>query len=296
MPLTRPIEKSVVVLTGASSGVGATTALLLARRGASLVLNARGEEDLARVAAACERRGARVAWLAADVAEPDTAERLASRAVESFGRLDGWVNNAAVAHFCALLDVPGAEVRRVLDVDVLAALAGMQAAAPRLRDAGGGVIINVASVLARATVPWMGPYNAAKHAVDALSSTLRQELRATGDSSISVCTLLPSTIDTPLFEHAANRTGHPGRPLPPAYRPAKAARIIVRLLQRPRREAYVGAAGRLTVLSSVVAPGLTEWILAQYGTRLGLDLKERQPETAGNLYAPLGPHPVKPRS
>jgi NAD(P)-dependent dehydrogenase (short-subunit alcohol dehydrogenase family) len=292
MPLTRPLNESVVVITGASSGIGACTALLLAGAGTSLVLNARDPLALAAVAASCERRGARVTWVDGDIAEPGTAARLADAATTSYGRLDGWVNNAAVAHFCALLDVPDGEFRRVFEVDVFGTLYGAQAAVPRMRDGGGGVLVNVASVLARSTVPWMGPYNAAKHAVAGLSSTLRQELRAMGEKSVSVCTLLPSTIDTPLFDHAGNRTGHPERPLPPAYRPVKAAKVIRSLLTRPRREAYVGATGRLVSLSATVLPGVTERILTVYGDRAALDHSESQSPTSGNLFTPHGSRPV----
>jgi len=291
MPLTRPLAESVVVVTGASSGIGATTALLLARHGTSVVLTARDEASLARVAAACERRGGRATWVAGDIAEDGMARRVAARATDEFGRLDAWINNAAVAEFCALADVPPADMCRVIEVDVLGALAGMQAAAPILLAGGGGVIVNVTSVLARTTVPWMGPYNASKHALEGLTATFRQELRAVDAQSVSVCTLLPTTVDTPLFGHAANITGHPARPLPPAYRPAKAARVLVRLLRRPRRRAYVGAAGRLTVASQTLLPGPTERILTTYGTKMGLDLLRHQPATAGNLRRTLGPRP-----
>jgi NAD(P)-dependent dehydrogenase (short-subunit alcohol dehydrogenase family) len=128
MPLSRPFADSVVVVTGASSGIGATTALLLARQGTSLVLTARGGPDLRRVVAACERRGSRVTSVTGDIAEPDTAELVAARAEDAYGRVDGWVNNAGVAEYCSLLDVPVEEVRRVLDVDLLGTLLGVQAA------------------------------------------------------------------------------------------------------------------------------------------------------------------------
>jgi short-subunit dehydrogenase len=291
MPLSAPLARSVIVITGASSGIGATTALRLARRGASLMLTARGESDLLRVAEACRRRGAAVAWLTGDIAEESTAERVAVRAEEDFGRIDGWVNNAGVALYCSLLDVPVDEVRRVLDVDVLGMVHGVQAAVPRLRTAGGGVIVNVASVLGTVTAPWLAPYNAAKHAVVGLSATLRQELRASGDRSVSVCTVLPAAIDTPLYEHAANRVGHPARALSPAYRPTKVAAVIENVLERPRRHAYAGTAGRLAAASHAVAPSLTERILTSYGNLLGLDRHQPAPPTTGNLYTPHGSRP-----
>ena len=291
MPLSRPLARSVIVITGASSGIGASTALLLARQGTSLVLTARAETDLRAVAEACQRRGAAVSWLTGDIADDSTAERVAVRAEEDFGRLDGWVNNAGVALYCSILDVPVDEVRRVFDVDVLGMVLGVQAAVPRLRSAGGGVIVNVASVLGTITAPWLAPYNAAKHAVVGLSGTLRQELRASGDRSVSVCTVLPAAIDTPLYEHAANHVGHPARTLSPAYRPTKVAHVIANVLERPRRHAYAGAAGRLAAVSHAVAPALTERILTSYGNLLGIDRHRPEAQTTGNLYTPHGARP-----
>jgi NAD(P)-dependent dehydrogenase (short-subunit alcohol dehydrogenase family) len=288
MPLSRPLSESVVVITGGSGGIGAMTAMLLASRGTSVALNARDPDGLDRVAAVCRRHGGRATWYAGDITDPATAPALAERAVTDLGRIDAWVNCAAVALYCSLLDVPGDEVRRVLDVNVLGTLFGVQEAARHLRG-DGGVIVNVASALARMTVPWMGPYNASKHAVAGLTETLREELLAAGERRISVGTVLPASIHTPLYDNAANRTGHPARALPPAYRPGKPARVIVGMLRRPRRQAYAGGTGRLVAASYAVAPGITERVLSWYGTHAGLDLTRAETPTTGNLYEPIRP-------
>ena len=147
----------------------------------------------------------------ADVVKCDDAvERLAARTVAEFGRIDAWINNAAVSAVGLFEEVPLAEFRRVIDVNLLGFAYGMRAALPHLRAAGGGVLVNNASVLAEVAMPYQSAYNAAKHAVRGLTDTVRQELRVTGHREIALCTVLPATTDTPFFRHAANRIGHAG--------------------------------------------------------------------------------------
>lgn len=241
MPLTRNLDDATVVITGASSGIGAATAYALARRGADVVLAARSEEALQRVAAHCRELGGRALVVPTDVTEPEAVERLAARAAAEFGRIDGWVNNAAVSAVGLFDEIPVAEFRRVVTVNLLGTAYGTKAALPWLGAAGGGVVVNNASVLAEVAMPYQSAYNATKHGIRGLADTVRQELRVTGRGNISICTVLPATIDTPFFRHAANHSGHELTPPPPVYPPEVVAETIVRLLRRPRREAYAGA-------------------------------------------------------
>jgi NAD(P)-dependent dehydrogenase (short-subunit alcohol dehydrogenase family) len=276
VPLRRALSDSVVVLTGASSGIGAATAEALAARGAAVVLAARRVGALHRVAGRC---GGRTLVVPTDVSDPGAVEALARAAETRFGRIDAWINNASVGVYAPLADAPVDDVRRAIEVNLLGYLYGVQAALPRLR-ADGGVIVNVASVLAATTVPWMGAYNMSKHAVRALSDTLRQELT---DGSVSVCTVLPASIDTPFYRHAANRTGRAVQPIPPVYPAGVVARTIVSVLRRPRREAYAGRLGHVLAVQQRLLPGATEWVMARYARRVALG-SAPAPPTDGNLF------------
>ncbi|MGC4803579.1 SDR family oxidoreductase [Micromonospora sp. DT233] len=283
MPLTRTIDDTTIVLTGASSGIGVATAYALARRGAAVVLAARSGAALEQVATRCRALGGRALAVPTDVTDPVAVEHLAARAVQEFGHLDAWINNAAVSAVGLFDEIPVEEFRRVLEVNLLGAAYGMRAALPYLDAAGGGVLVNNASVLAEVAMPYQSAYNATKHGLRGLADTIRQELRVTGRGHVSVCTVLPATIDTPFFRHAANHTGRELVPPPPVYPPELVAETIVRVLRRPRREAYAGGAARLIAAQWRVAPALAERALAWYGRRTELGSAAR-PESTGNVF------------
>ncbi|HEV2772395.1 MAG TPA: SDR family oxidoreductase [Thermoleophilaceae bacterium] len=281
--MTRELASSVVVVTGASSGIGRATALAFAEAGASLVLAARREEALQEAAAQCEERGARAVAVATDVRDEAAVERLEQTAVEHFGRLDVWVNDAAVHLFARFDEAPADLWREIMEINFFGYVHGARAAIRRFRQQGGGTLINVASVNSAVGAPYASAYVASKFALRGFAECLRDELR---HEQIDVCTVLPASIDTPLFQHAANLTGRAAKPLRPIIRPERVAAAIVRCAKRPRREVIVGASGRQLVLAHALAPSLFERLMTRNVEREHFRDEPLEP-TPGNVYEPM---------
>ncbi|MDB1089854.1 SDR family oxidoreductase [Streptomyces sp. ACA25] len=288
------VRGSVIVITGASSGIGRAAALSFARAGAVVVLVARRAEALETVAEECrEKHGAEALPVALDVTDAAAVDGLAQRVVDRFGRIDGWVNNASVSAFGAFQDIPLEDMRRVLDINVMGYVHGCRSALEVMREQRHGVLVNVASVVGVIPQPYAVPYTMSKFAVRALSLALRQEVRLEKMSGVKVCAVLPSGIDTPLFGQAANYSGRKVRAMPPVYAPERVARTIVDLMRVPRREVVVGTAGRALALQYKFAPRLTERALAVQVNRAHLSRKWTAPRAAGNLHSPAaGPGTV----
>lgn len=287
--MKRELKGSVVVLTGASSGIGRATAFAFARRGANLVLAARDAEALADVAQECERDyGVTAVAAPTDVRDEASVDALAGIAVERFGRIDVWVNDAAVYMMGTLEACPTPAVRELFETNVMGVLHGIRAALVCMRMQGSGTIINVGSVAGKVSYAEAGVYCASKHAVHAINETLRQELVGT---NIKACLVMPATVDTPLFQHSANYTGREIVAMRPIYRAKLVAEAIVKCAERPRREVFVGSASRMMTFMDRVLPWLYERIqpilvrrdhLGRYGVAA----------TAGNLDRPTQPHAI----
>lgn len=281
--MARDLESSVVVVTGASSGIGRATVLAFAEEGASLVLAARREEALRETAAQCEERGARAIAVPTDTRDAAAMDRLGELAVERFGRLDVWVNNASVHLFARFDEAPPDLWREVMEVNFFGYVHGARAALPRFRDQGGGTLINVASVNSAVGAPYASAYVSSKFALRGFAESLREELR---DQRIDVCSVMPASIDTPLFQHAANLTGRAAKPLRPIIRPERVAAAIVRCARRPRRELIVGASGRQLVLTHALVPSLFERLMTWNVEREHFRDEPLEP-TTGNVYQPM---------
>lgn len=278
------IAESVVVITGASSGIGRATAHAFAEHGARLLLAARRSEMLEEVAAECRDLGATALAVPTDVTREEEVEHLAQLAVERFGHLDVWFNNAGVGVFGRLEEIPTEVWRRVIETNVFGYLYGARAAIRQFRAQGHGVLINNASIVGRLAKPDSTAYATSKFAVRGFSESLRQELLNQPD--IRVCTLLPAVIDTPFFEHAGNFSRQRVRAAPPVYAPEKVARTVLGLVRRPRAEVIVGGAGHLGSLLKRLAPSLMTRLNARALHR-GFLAEEPSEPTPGTLFEPM---------
>lgn len=277
------LRGAVVVVTGASSGIGRATALAFARAGAHVVAAARRREPLEEVAALCRDHGPGALAVPTDVADEAAVHELAARAFEAFGRIDVWVNNAGVAAWGRFETAPPEILRRVVDVNLFGVFHGARAALPHFRAGGRGVLINVASMVGKMAFPYYTSYVASKFAVVGFSEMLREELLGSG---IDVVTIMPGAVDTPLFEHGANYLGRGVKPPKPLYAPDDVARAIVESAVRPRRERFVGASGRVQRLVHAVAPRLFERMARRLFERDHL-MATPAPATAGNVLDPM---------
>jgi NAD(P)-dependent dehydrogenase (short-subunit alcohol dehydrogenase family) len=273
-----------MVITGASSGIGLVTAKLAARHGACVVLTARNADDLDRAVVDIRRNGGRAIHVAADVSDADQVERVGGAAVREFGRIDTWVNNAAVSMYGRLMDVSLEDMRRQMDVNFWGQVHGSRTAVRHLQDRG-GVLINVASALADRAIPLQGIYCAAKHAVKAFTDSLRMELEEQG-LPITICLVKPGSIDTPFFEKAKTYLDVEPQPVPPVYAPEIVADVILQCAQTPVREVIAGGMGKVLSLSART-PRLTDWYMERTTFKAQQTDQPVWASRPDNLYAPV---------
>jgi short-subunit dehydrogenase len=286
----RPLEEAVVVITGASSGIGRAAALRLSRRARALALCARSEEALAEVAAECEGAGAEVLYRALDVSDEAAVEALAAATVERFGRIDVWVNNAGTIAYGSFEEIPSDVFRQIVETNLMGQVHGARAALRRFREQGAGVLINMSSVWGRVSSPGVSPYIVSKNAVRAFSECLAGELAS--DEDIQVATMVPQAVDTPIFEHAGNYTGRQVRPIPPVLDPEQVARGIELCAENPKREVNYGKAGRALEILYAVAPALYRRLAHSAFVRGTWGDVAADP-APGNVLNSRGPHAVE---
>lgn len=231
-------EAPVVVITGASSGIGRATALEFARTGAHVVLASRDKDELEEVQHEIEATGGQAYALVTDVTQEEAVERLAQMTAERFGGIDVWVNNAAVGVFGRLEDIPTDLMRQTIETDMFGYLYGARAAIKRFRLQGEGTLVNVSSIDGKVGGPWAVPYAMAKSAIITMGASLREELM--DEPRINVSTIIPAAVDTPFFQHSADYYGQEAAAPQPVYAAEKVARKIVAAAARPRPEIYVG--------------------------------------------------------
>jgi NAD(P)-dependent dehydrogenase (short-subunit alcohol dehydrogenase family) len=281
----RPIREQTIVITGASSGIGLATATAAARRGARVVLNSRDEADIGRAAEEIREKGGSVTYLIGDVADPEAMTQLAEVAIDTFGGIDTWVNNAGVSIYGTLEDIPLEDARRLFDTNYWGVVHGSLAALPHLRERGAGTLINLGSVLSETGYPLQGHYAASKHAVKGFTDSLRIELEKEG-APIVVTLIEPAAIDTPYPQHARNYLASEPKHAPPVYDPEIVADAILTCAESPHRNLRIGGAAKMYTMMEKVAPGLAD--------RMKLGQFEQQhaaepPRDEDTLYEPR-PH------
>jgi NAD(P)-dependent dehydrogenase (short-subunit alcohol dehydrogenase family) len=283
-PNLRPLNEQVIVITGASSGIGLVTARQAARAGASVVLSARNARDLEDAVSDIRRSGGRAIQVAIDVSDPQQVDELADAAIREFGRIDTWVNNAAVSVYGRITDLPIEDMRRQMDVNYWGQVYGSRTAVKHLR-ARGGALINVGSALSDRAIPLQGNYCAAKHALKAFTDTLRMELEEEG-VPISVTLVKPASIDTPFFDKAKTYLGVEPQPVPPVYVPEVVSEVILEAAQHPLRELIAGGSGA-KLSAARFAPRLADKYMERWTFDGQKTDKPAAPGRADNLYAPV---------
>lgn len=258
----KPLNEQVIVITGASSGIGLATAHMAAERGAATVLVARNQDALKGIAEEIEGAGGRAVFMAADIADEGAPHRIADLAEKEFGGFDTWVNNAAVAMFARLEDTTMKEHRHIFDVGYFGLVNASLIAAKRLR-ARGGAIINIGSILSDRTVPVQGAYSAMKHAVQGFTEGLRMELEME-NAPISVTLIKPMGMHTPYPEHARNRMDKPAAIPPTVYDPRLVAQAVCHAAEHPKRSMVVGGQGIVLTRLANLFPRSTDKMMERF--------------------------------
>lgn len=290
MPL--PLDQQVVVITGASSGIGREAALRFARAGAAVALVARNQEALRQVERDIAAAGGRALVVPADVADYGQVDHVARTVVQRFGRIDTWVNNAAVTVYGRFEDVTPQEFRRVLEVNVLGQVHGARAALPHLR-AAKGTLIGVGSLLSEVPTPLLTAYVTSKHALKGFYDTLRIE-QMHEQTGVQVSFLMPDSVNTPLFDHAVTHLGVKPAPFPPVYEPEMVADIIVRTAQAPVRDLRLTASAVAFSALDAVAPNCADRLFERIGYSRQFTSEPKPANAPSNLWQPVrGPGAVR---
>ncbi len=279
------LSDQVIVITGASSGIGLVTARLAAKRGARVVLNARNEEALSDVTDEINAQGGQAIYVVGDVGNFDDVHKLADEAIRQFGGFDTWVNNAGVSIYGPMLDQSLEDQRRLFETNYWGMVHGSIVACNYLRTRG-GALINVGSVLSDIAIPVQGTYCATKHAVKGYTDALRLELEEEG-AAVSVTLIKPSAIDTPYTRHAKNLM--PVEPLnpPPVYAPDLVAEAILHCAEHPERDLYVGGGGKALAAAGYYAPRLTDKMLEAMMSDVQQSDRQTPKDRQDSLYAPI---------
>lgn len=278
----KQVKDQVIVITGASSGIGLATAKEAASRGARVVLNSRDPVDLARAVQEIREEGGDATMHIGDVADRSAMEGLADTAIGAYRRIDTWINNAGVSIYGEIKEVTIEDARRLFDTNYWGVVNGSLVAVDHLQTFG-GTLINVGSVLSETGYPLQGHYSASKHAVKGFTDSLRLELEKK-DSPIVVTLIQPAAIDTPYPEHARNYLPADPKHQAPVYKPEIVADAILACSETPHRNLRVGGSAKMYTAMEKLAPALAD---KQKMSAFEAQLSDRPPHTEGALFAPV---------
>jgi short-subunit dehydrogenase len=279
-------KPEVVVITGASAGVGRAAVRAFARRGAHIGLLARGKDGLEGARRDAEKLGGKGLVLPTDVADAEQVERAATVIEEVFGPIDIWVNDAMVSVFSPVKEMTAEDYRRVTEVTYLGFIHGTLSALRRMLSRDRGTIVQVGSALAYRGIPLQSAYCAAKHAIQGFTESLRCEL-IHDKSNVKVTMVQMPGMNTPQFDWVKNRLPRKPQPVPPVYQPEIAAEAIYRAAHHYRREWYVGGSTAVVIPGNKVAPGVGDWYLGKTGVQSQMTDEPADPNAPNNLYEPL---------
>jgi len=291
--MARPLNDQVVVIVGASSGIGRLAALEFGKRGSSVVLAARNEPALREIADQIVLNGGNAHVHVTDVNEWEQVQNLAQEAVFVFGRIDTWVNVASVAEYATVDHTTVEEYERIIHTNLLGVIYGVKAVLPHMKRQGYGTLINIGSILSQAYVPFLSAYTAAKHGVKGFTDSLRLEL-AREQSGVKVTLIMPSSINTPFFNHARSKLGVKPRPIPPVYQPQPVADAILSAAQHPRREIVVGGAGEMLIMMERLSRALFDRSMLFGDWSAKAQISNQPDDGTDNVFDPvIGPGRVK---
>lgn len=276
----KPVSQQVIVITGASSGIGLATAKEAAAAGAKVVLSARSRDALAQAVDEIKQAGGEAAFVVADVTEQAELEAVAATAIDRFGGFDSWVNNAGVGIWGMIEEVSDEDMRQLFEINFWGTVNGCRVALSHLKEKG-GAIINIGSLTSDRAFPVQGIYSASKQAVKGFTDALRMELEHE-NAPVSVTLVKPGSIGTPMPQHVKNYHAEEANFVPPIYAPEEVARTVLRAAAHPLRETYVGGGARLVGLLAGVTPGLLDWVSARF--LVAAQFGDRPQSPGDNLY------------
>lgn len=277
----KSLGQQVMVITGASSGIGLATAEMAAKQGVKVVLAARSIDTLKDIEQRLSAAGAQILAIECDVSDRAQVQRLADAAIEHFGRIDTWVNNAGVSIYGRLDEISDEDARKLFDTNFWGVVYGSLIALPHLRKHG-GALINVGSEVSEAVAPFQGMYSASKHAVKGFTDALRIEIHELDNAPVSITLIQPTATDTPFPQHARNYMNKEPKLPTPMIEPSAVAKAILHAAEHPVRAKKVGVMAKLNTAVAKYAPALGEKLAAKQANRQQYDERPRNPE--GTLY------------
>ncbi|MHB0859030.1 MAG: SDR family oxidoreductase [Anaerolineae bacterium] len=283
----KPLDEQVVVVFGASSGIGREASLRFAARGARVVVSARDENGLNSLVEEIQADGGQAVPVTADAVSREQVRAVAERAVQEYGHLDTWVHAASVILYASFEDTTPEEFRQVIDINLMGAVHGAKAALTQFKREGRGSLILVSSVEGYVAFPLQAAYAASKAGVVALADALRLEVKHDGFTDINIADIVPSSINTPIFDTARTKIGAKPQGVPPFYHPALAAEAILYAAEHPVRDLVVGGGGRALITTKRMSNRAADAFLGTVAFR-GMKTDEPKSRHApDNLRGPL---------